>query len=267
MAEKTLTVRLKGSRADDENVRLSDFVEALAAVRDVLTGIDHVLTKSEVPSTDYKIVGLHRGSAEVVIEAIPIDGASDNTMTVLDKFFVGLEQIREGSAPQEFDSILLEKFGRLARGYKKNIREMVFMRNGSHVAVGTTFQAQVTTIIGEDEISRGSISGMLERINLHLGANVFVIYPIVGPSKVACHFPPNLLENAIRSVNQYINVSGELRYKVRDKFPYAIEVDAIEPYPDEKELPTIFDLRGIAPNATGNLSPAQFIRKLRDAQD
>ena len=38
----------------------------------------------------------------------------------------------------------------------------------------------------------------------------------------------------------------------------------IEIYPDEKELPSLFDLCGIAPNASNNLSSEDFIREMRD---
>ena len=40
----------------------------------------------------------------------------------------------------------------------------------------------------------------------------------------------------------------------------------IEIYPPEDELPTIFDLRGIAPNATGDRKSEDFIRDLRNAE-
>lgn len=42
-----------------------------------------------------------------------------------------------------------------------------------------------------EEECEGAIEGMLEQINLHHGANVFYIYPEIGPRKISCHFPPS----------------------------------------------------------------------------
>ncbi len=71
------------------------------------------------------------------------------------------------------------------------------------------------------------------------------------------------MNNAIAGINHYVNVKGALRYKRRDKFPYAVNDAEIEVYPDEQKLPSIFDLKGIAPDATGDLKSEDFVRKLR----
>lgn len=118
--------------------------------------------------------------------------------------------------------------------------------------------------LGPDEVTQGSISGMLELINIHASANTFRIYPIVGPKKVDCHFNKDKLDKAISGINHYVDVSGSLRRKSKDKFPYAMDVIEIEIYPDERELPSIFDLRGIAPNATGDIKSEDFVRRIRD---
>ena len=107
--------------------------------------------------------------------------------------------------------------------------------------------------------------GMLEQINIHGRAHLFVIYPTVGAREVRCSFPPELQKRAIEGIGKYVGVSGKLRYKKRDRFPNAVDVAGIEIHPEEKELPSIFDLRGIAKGATGNLSSEKFIRNLRNA--
>jgi len=110
----------------------------------------------------------------------------------------------------------------------------------------------------------GSVAGTLEVINIHARENTFRIYPIVGAKKVDCHFRSEQLNNAIAGINRYVNVTGCLRYKRRDKFPYAINDAEVEVYPDEQELPSIFDLKGVAPDAAGSLKSEDFVKKLRD---
>lgn len=47
-------------------------------------------------------------------------------------------------------------------------------------------------------------------------------------------------------------------------FPHQVQVTQIEAFPPESELPDWDDLRGMAPDATGELSSEAFIRELRD---
>lgn len=265
MAENTLLIQLEGAIQDGGNVRFNDFIDELVAIKETLIGIDHAITKAASPSTDYRIIDLKRGSAELMLEAIPRDPKTDVTTSVLDKFVGGIQQIQEGSAPEEFDSALLERFGKIGWVLGRKMSRISFARNGHQVTVGKTFTSQVKRIIGEDELAAGSLNGMLEQINLHRGINVFVIYPTVSPSEVRCHFPPDLEKRAIEGLGKYVGVSGKLRYKKRDPFPNAIDVSEIEVHPDEKDLPSIFDLRGIAKGATGELNSEKFVRQLRNA--
>jgi len=267
MSANQFKVQIIGSKDDDEHLRLSDFIDQLKSIRETLNEIDKKLAKSTTPLTDYKVVDLsHSSPSTVELEAIPIDEENNNSVQVIDRFFDGIEKINSGSAPDDFDSTLLESFANIGKGFRRRIQGIVFKRNGIDVNIGRSFEKQIRKIIGEDQIMDGSIEGSLEMINFHGGANKFNIYPIVGPQRVTCHFPKELLKDAILSVGQYINVEGKLCYKERDKYPYGLYVKSIEIYPPENELPSIFDLRGIAPDATGELSSGEFVRKIRDAK-
>jgi hypothetical protein len=46
-----------------------------------------------------------------------------------------------------------------------------------------------------------------------------------------------------------------------------MDVSELIAFPDEKELPSLHDLRGSAPDATGELLSEDFIRELRNAAD
>ena len=106
---------------------------------------------------------------------------------------------------------------------------------------------------------------MLEQINIHLGANTFYIYPDIGPKEITCRFPNRLFDDAVSAVGKRVEVFGTLQYRVGVPFPHLIEVDNVEAFPPDYELPDWDDLRGRAPDATGELSSEAFIRELRDA--
>jgi hypothetical protein len=63
-------------------------------------------------------------------------------------------------------------------------------------------------------------------------------------------------------MDRYVTVWGKIKYKTWDKFPYAIMADDIEVHDEPR---TVFGaLKGIAPNATGDLSSTDYLNALRD---
>jgi hypothetical protein len=62
---------------------------------------------------------------------------------------------------------------------------------------------------------------------------------------------------------RYVEVGGSLRQKKAARYPYAIDVEHIEVFPQEKELPKLIDLLGIAPDATGELTSEEFVWSVR----
>ena len=81
---------------------------------------------------------------------------------------------------------------------------------------------------------------------------------------MACRFTRSLRDKVVRAVGQYVTVYGELRFKQWDNFPYAIVAEDLEPHPPASELPRLADLRGMAPNATGDLASEDFVDRLRE---
>ncbi len=66
------------------------------------------------------------------------------------------------------------------------------------------------------------------------------------------------------AIDRHVQVFGELKYKRWDNFAYAVNVSDLEILPPDDELPSLFDLRGIAPNATGSQTAEEFVRVMRD---
>ena len=265
MAYKRITIQLKGDPSDDEHLRLSDFIAQLDAIRGALSRLEEQLASGE-RATYYRVVDLrHSSPATVVLEAVPFSMARDITPLVIGRFVDGLRRIRGGEIPSDFSYDVLESFKKLAAPLQKRVTQVSIASDGESVEITKSIEADIDRLVGPDEIQRGSISGTLELINIHASANHFRIYPVVGPKKLDCHFPSAMLQLAIQGINKYVRVDGELRYKRREKFPYKADVHSIEIFPDDEALPNIFDIRGIAPNATGEVSSEEFVSGLRRA--
>lgn len=270
MAHRRITVQIKGDPSDNESLRINDFINQLDAIRNTLSHLEREIAEPDSSPIQYRIVDLsHNSPATIVIEAVPGTKGKDISALVADRFVNGIKNIKSGIIPADYDSDLLESFKKIGPRIQKKNRHKFFSlvsiaTDSEKVEVEQSLESEIESIVGPDEIMKGSVSGTLELINIHAHVNNFRIFPIVGPQKVDCHFKSAQLNNAIKGINRYVNVTGSLRYKRRDKFPYAINDAEVEVYPEENDLPSIFDLKGIAPDATGSLKSEDFVRQLRD---
>jgi hypothetical protein len=264
MPSNKIKIRVSGSDEDNGLVRLPDFLNALTSLHEVLTRLDKLVTKSHIPSLYFRITELQYNSpATVVTEVLPLRPNVLHAPAVVDRCMTGLQDIREGKIPEDFDRGLLEAYKRVAHGFKANISEMSISGNGLEITVTQNIESEINNVLGKEETMHGTASGILELINIHAGANKFNIYPIAGADKIECFFPDGLKELAVSGVGRRVLITGEMKYRAREDFPYQMKVDGLEVFPPDDELPSILDLRGIAPGATGGLSSEDFISQLR----
>jgi hypothetical protein len=264
---RRITVTIEGSPQDKGRVRLSDFIKQLEAIKTSLKQTERLVSDSDDPALYYKIVELTYSSpAKVVIEPVEIadavSGLGDRTVK---QFVTNLRQVARGRRPMRADLPALQSYQGLTAMLKQHVGALAIKHSGNQtIAIDRKFATRIAKIIGPDEIAKGSMYGMLEWLNLHRNINRFHVYPTVGPTKIDCEFRDELKPQVIEGIDKYVRVSGDLRYKHLEKFPYAMNVSRIEILPSEDQLPTLFDLKGIAPNATGDQSAADFVRSLRD---
>lgn len=264
---RRITVTIQGSKADKGRVRLSDFIKQLEAVKSSLKQTERLVSDSDEPALYYHIVQLTYASpATVVIEPVEVEpdliGLGDRTVK---QFVSNLQQVSRGRRPSRADLPALQSYQGLTSMLRQHVGKIAIKHSGNKaIVIDSRFATRIAKIIGPDEIAKGSMYGMLEWLNLHRNINRFHIYPTIGPTKIDCDFEPELKSQVIAGIDRYVQVSGDLRYKHLEKFPYAMNVKNIEVLPPESELPSLYDLRGIAPKATGDQSSADFVRSLRD---
>jgi hypothetical protein len=248
MAARTVTLQLEGSPQDAGRLRLSELIQQLEFLKAALVNTERLVTQTSEHALYYRVVELSQRSPAVIsVEAVP--ARAEVELAVADRtvstFFENVHEIMErGTVPDAVDLPALESYRALGSLLKKNIAAVKLINSNSSVDIDQTFSTKVNSIIGADEIIEGSISGMLEWLNIH-NANTFHIYPSVGPKKVTCNFAKDLRETVIRGIDRHVRVYGRLRYKRRDNFPYAVDASEIEILARNDELPTLASLRGI----------------------
>ncbi len=260
-----ISLRIRGPDNDDGHVRFDDFISQLASIRKALVVTDH--TVSDKASTYFRVVDLqHNSPALVVLEAVPIRPALDNSEKVVGRFFRSLGDIERGVAPDGFGFSDFQAFKEVTNLLDKDrITELVISRDSEQTKRLTSLSPQIEKILGPDEYEIGSVTGMLEQINVHANQNVFTIYPTSKRRKLRCIFPSHLRPQATQAVDQYVRVYGRMKYKshLEEKEPYEMIVKDLEVHIPEAELPTLGSLRGIA-SGTGEGTPSEdLVQRVR----
>ncbi|MFQ5664389.1 MAG: hypothetical protein ACE5HL_11220 [Terriglobia bacterium] len=228
--------------------------------------MDSFVSEKDKPTTYYRIADLRSGSATIEVEAVPARKDEDYAARVVDMFVEGVVWLEEkGKAPPGFDRPLLEAFKELAKPLRRKVDRIELGRGRLKTKISKRIEVNIERIIGEDIVSSGSVSGYLDVVNVH-DKNAFFIYPVVGPTKIECYFPDEILEKVKAGIKRHVVAAGTLRYKHNEVFPYRVEVQDLDVFPPEEELPTLESLRGAAPGITGTLDSVEFVRRLRDAE-
>ena len=90
----------------------------------------------------------------------------------------------------------------------------------------------------------GTIEGRLEAIQESRGTLQFFIRDALLHQRVRCYFPEELLPAVFDKFRKRVEVSGIIHYR-KNGVPISIEAEHIIGLPDDSELPTAEDVRGI----------------------
>lgn len=95
-----------------------------------------------------------------------------------------------------------------------------------------------------DYSDHGTIEGRLETIQDKAGRLQLQIRDVLLREVVKCYFPEEMLENVFENFRKRVEIEGVIHYR-RNGVPVSIKVEHIDPFPEDHELPTPEDVRGI----------------------
>jgi hypothetical protein len=112
-----------------------------------------------------------------------------------------------------------------------------------------SLEPTIASVIREDSradyTDYGTIEGRLETIQESYGNLQFYIRDAMLRQRVRCYFPEDLLPEVFNNFRKRVEVSGIIHYR-RNGTPISIEAEHFIPLPDDSELPTAEDVRGIS---------------------
>jgi len=266
MPNQKVILTIEGPPERDGHVRVADFLREIHLLIGALKETERQINPSG-PSIFYEVIHLsHSSPAQIIFRAQPIVPQFDLRDEILSNFFSVVREIEtQGTVARPVSQEILSDLAGMANPVGKTLRSVSIATDSETFPLTPKFQRMIGHLLAQEETYPGAFRGMLEAINLHKDANIFRIYPDIGPSKMTCHFPSELESSAIKAIGHFVEVRGLLRYKKSAPYPHEIEVENVEAFPDEAELPSFSDLRGVAPEATGKLSSEEFVRRLRNA--
>lgn len=266
MAGMKITIEMKGMLADEGQVRAEDFIAQIEAFIEALKQTDRIVSRKEKPTAFYRIVDLSQHSpSKVTFGIFPFDSVEDYSDELGNMFLRTLGNIgQEGEIPPDFDYEALEAYKEIAKKVDKSLSQLIVSSNGYRCDITPDYTSRIQLIQGPDEVAQGSLSGRIEAINFHSPPYRFTLYPIVGPARVRCNFPPKKKNDAISAIDKYVTVFGTMKYRHKSTYPYEIDVDYIESPPPTETLPNLSELKGIAPDLTQGLTSEEYVRKNRD---
>jgi hypothetical protein len=262
--EDRIVLIIEGLPEDNGRVRLNAFMTELQNLNATITKLDREANQGK-PATYFRITELSYSSpVRVVIEPQALPNQHYLGGAIIASLERVTDALENGTDLSGLDADLLEDIRNLTRPVGRTVKSAALLFRDKTFDLTARITSKVDMALAVDEECEGALEGMLEQINLHHGANVFYIYPEVGPRKVGCHFPPRLFDEAVSAVGRKVEVFGTLHFRVGASYPHHIAVSHVEAFPPLSELPDWDDLRGRAPGATGELSSEAFVRELRD---
>lgn len=192
-------------------------------------------------------VRVREGSALLAVEPPPA-ALVEALLPIYNRIERGIARIAEGQidSAELTEGALrhLEALASIARGPQDRIIPLrVWVRRQP---VG--LDHRIAEVIREDRQTDyndfGTIEGRLETIQDHRGSLQLQLRDPLLKQKIRCYFPESMLADVFDKFRKRVEIAGVIHYR-SNGLPISIEVQTIDALPDDSDLPTPEDVRGI----------------------
>ncbi len=266
MRKNRLVFKIEGPDKNNNHLELSVFLEK---TRQFLGLLKNSAKDSGEDGVVFHVVSLSH-SSPATIECEPIGPDTHPSIVAFNSVRENLDLATKGQARQ-LSNPVLSTMEKLVQLNPKKITGAEIQTISSDTEskcvykLDARFNESLIKARSEEEMVVSTIDGKLKQINIHQNANTFKIYPTFPcASSVTCKFSKELIKDVQSALGKFVSVWGECSYRPAENTPYKINVRKMKVLPPSEELPSLWDLCGIAPGATGGKSSEQFVREQRD---
>ena len=264
---RVLRLHMEGVEELGGDVRLGAFIEKLAAFKAALAETGSIVSRDGSPAVDFVVSELsHNSPAMVGVLPISLADKGQHAGRVAESFVTFLSQVRNRTARVDSDRArLVGHLRKLVSGVGERFERLWIDGPGfDPILLDDVVAKALDDALPDVRREFGAIKGVVKRYSGVGKQPYFKIVPPVGGVEIKCVFPLELLNQAAASVEHNATVEGELKSYEDDLWPHEVRVRHIEIHPLDSELPSLSELAGSAPGATGELSAAEFVRELRN---
>jgi hypothetical protein len=116
--------------------------------------------------------------------------------------------------------------------------------NREPINIGAGIAKRVQEDWDNDYYDNGTIEGRLETISDAVGGIKIRIKDCLYPKAINCIVPEKMVQQVLGSFRRRVEIEGKIHYR-RDGTPISIEAMQIDVLPEDHELPSASDVRGI----------------------
>jgi hypothetical protein len=128
------------------------------------------------------------------------------------------------------------------------------------VRISEQLDAHVKEILGQKIEVLGSVQGELAMVTLR-GRSYFNVYSLVTGKATRCYFDETVKEQVRQALGHVVSVRGVLRSFAREEGQEMTTITELRILPDEAQLPTPAEIRGIMPNLTGGKPSERYLKE------
>lgn len=263
MTTAELEVRVEG---EPGMIPAGTFLDVLRTTLELLDQLERAEHPGEARPGAWIIAELRNSSAAVALRR---PDAPDLQTPV--RLVEGVDWLRtRQELPPYFSSDtagILAKIGGYARrpgvsGVTFSHVEAGGSRRSEQVSEAVVANARAAT--QDSEHALGSVTGLLDVINLRRGAHQISLYDEETRRAVRCRFPDELFPTLRDALGHRVRAFGTLTRNARGQM-LRLDIDRVEPIPETITAPSVDELVGIAPWYTGEQSTDEYLRSIRGA--
>ena len=235
----------EGTAPIEVSVPIGISVANLSTVMASISGLYKEVGK-DIGVTDVTdlFVSRHR-EGSLVIECSPVltdDADPLEAERVSRALLDGLEELKKGERPIDFNNAALKHVSRISRVATSDDSAVVVGSRGRSVKCSLALNSVVNRLVELKTKSWGSVEGTIQMISTR-GTPSFNIYEILTDKRISCSFDIRLLESIKRSLESRVVVYGEI-YRKGDEIEY-VKIEKIRRHLPSDKLPGFADIRGI----------------------
>jgi len=253
LKDNLMNIVLEGMPSNEGHVELSDLSLFITSFKSLLDKLDYKETGTK--SNKYRIIkASHNSPLEFAIES-----DFGNTFEAFNNL---VEDVRNNNANKKDYPILKDYFG-LIKKFNNKFTKMSFKNTRADLDISNEDVKKAKTLIETNSHSFGSVTGRIEKLNIHGNNRNITIYPLIG-NAIECKIPDDLINAVVGYVGRRVMLTGTIGYTAFSDFPVKIKAVEVDCLPEDNELPSVDDICGIYPDLTGDLTTEEYIKKQRE---